>query len=442
MMGGGQRETSHWPPQLAREDSPSVCEAPPETVLSPRHRPAVATGRSPCQSKRSKRLACPMAAVLYQPRTRRIGRLIPICQTPGSVRILLDTNVVLEDPLMRSKRFDVLREYARATESVIVLPQLVFDELSAAYSRRIRERAHALVREHHKLSGMLVAPPSAPAAIDIEAATAAFENNMMERLRVRKAEIVDYDSAHYREVLRRAMTRTPPCTDSGEEIRDAVLWLTVLDLGARTNDSVVFISKNTKQFAAGDGSLLPALRDEATARGVRLTYHPSLEAFTREHAEPIGLITEGWIAETLDADAIARAATPHLLKSIERSIERWSSRDEFELAGPLEIQGHDLSLVDFYVNQFSGGSLRLEVHWSGSVTVAAEVERDVEETTWDYEYGFDPTTGNYDYYPEYGTRTRRRVSTKEFERAVGVVTESVVVNRIADGFEVIDSWTE
>ena len=57
------------------------------------------------------------------------------------MNVLLDTNILRADIGVRSGRFDILRDYIRRTQSRILLPQLVYDEIRAVYSRELAERA-------------------------------------------------------------------------------------------------------------------------------------------------------------------------------------------------------------------------------------------------------------------------------------------------------------
>jgi hypothetical protein len=103
------------------------------------------------------------------------------------------------------------------------------------------------------------------------------------------------------EATRRAAYRLPPCKENGEGMRDAIIWLQILEFyNTRKNDDpIVFISKNTHDFANQDKTTLRK-ELESDLQGIKLLYYPSIENFLKEHAKPISHITDEWLLERID----------------------------------------------------------------------------------------------------------------------------------------------
>lgn len=328
--------------------------------------------------------------------------------------------------MMRSTRFTGLLEYARKTDSTVVLPQLVLDELEHNYRRQVEDKIQTVVRDVQKLNGFLREPVPHVPLPDVGAATTDFINHVKSRLGLGLGSIIPYRDDHLVPVLKRAMSRTPPCSDRGEEIRDALIWMSLLDVGRASRKPVALVSSNTKQFSSGDGKLHPVLVKEAADAGVTVHYYTSLDDFLRAHSAPLDFITNDWIAAALSADAVVSAASNKLLQETERKLLRYAARDDRLLVSYPQLDEHDITVDNFFVNALDNGDYRLEVVWSGWARVSYESEEMVEEREWAHEYGFDPTTGDWGYHPEYRTRARTRTRARDADIQVLITTECIV----------------
>jgi predicted nucleic acid-binding protein len=235
------------------------------------------------------------------------------------VRIVLDTNVIQEDFLMRSGRFAVLFDYAKKSESKFSLIQVVLDELVANYRRELQARLAKWVRAKAQIHGML--PETRDVRIEIDVPTAAdeYRRYVLTHLGLATEDVIPHRNDHLPHLISRAIERRRPCTDRGEEIRDALLWESTLDLAAGADSVVALISRNTDQFSADKQSLHPDLVAEAAARGARIQYYPSLEEFARRHATPIAFITKEWLEAHIKADAILEGSRG----IVESYIDHW-----------------------------------------------------------------------------------------------------------------------
>jgi predicted nucleic acid-binding protein len=355
------------------------------------------------------------------------------------MKVVLDTNVIQEDYLMKSGRFTVLLDYVKRTESTVVLPQIVYEELTANYRRELQARHKKLVRAREQVDGLLPVHLDGVPGIDIELSTTTYLAYARAKLSVTTEAILPYKNEYLADVLRRAIERRRPCSDRGEEIRDAVLWHSILDLANASTEKVAFVSKNTDQFAVDKTSLHPDLEDEARSRGISIEFYPSLEDFARRHATPIEFITKEWIASQIKQSDLVESSRGIVESFVEHREGSHPGSDE-ELTGYVNLIGGDLAVDEYFIYEMENGSYRLEITWFGVVEVEYEAEVTVETDDWDYDYEFDPTEGGYKYQPvQHRSRTRRaRTRTTEVEQSI--VTEAFVENGVVVRYKAIDGW--
>ncbi len=289
-----------------------------------------------------------------------------------SMLIFLDTNIVQEDFLLRSGRFKVLLDYAQKTASHFVLPQIVHDELLANYARAVVDRDKAFSRAGELLNGVLLTKVDTPPPRSAEAAVASYRVHLLRTLGIGPKQIRPHNPDLLPEIMRRAVQRIPPCSDKGEEIRDALLWCTILDIAVREAQPVCFISRNTKEFSADKSTLHPALALEASEKSVVIEYFPSLEDFARKHATPIEFITAEWIEKQVYSDAIVDEVSDLILEAGKEAAHEREGRYS-EVEGGFRVRSGGLSVGDFFVNRVTDGPLRVEATWYGEIGVSYEV---------------------------------------------------------------------
>jgi hypothetical protein len=300
--------------------------------------------------------------------------------------IILDTNIIQTDFLMKSVRFDILIDYSKKTRNKIVIPEIVLDELRENYKRELLSKIHQYSRAKGSLEKILTNISVPNISIDIDKEVKAYIEHVLSRLYVQKEDIFRYKDEYLRGVIKRAVQRKRPCSGSGEEIRDAILWHSIVDIAKDAPDnSVIFISNNTNQFADKDQKLHPDLLIECKENEISVAYHITLEEFAKQHAEPIEFITAEWITKQVDIKDI--------LKKIENEVESQASNDLISYLGDYQSPTGYFNLVQwfeeitsFYVYKMSDGSIRIEVEYSGEAEVECEVEAISRKEFYDQNY--------------------------------------------------------
>jgi hypothetical protein len=293
--------------------------------------------------------------------------------------VVLDSNILIADPWLRSQRIRVLVDYLRKTRSSLVLLEAVAQEVRAhmvrLFSSAAGEIDSALRAAERK---DLLSLPSFDVQKTIDVTTEAWEENFRRILNPLITKRVDLDSSLLPEVLRRAVNRIPPVSATGREIRDAIIWLSLLSYIRTRNGpaEIAFISSNTDDFAGPDKrTLRQELQKELVGVLGGLEYHPSIDSFIREHAEPISYISTEWVETHVDmnqAELLIHAYLERVSPAPYFKPSSWDFRDFYEPNITEVVYDPSVELEDVYVWQID--SEKIEVFLDFTVTVEAEIE--------------------------------------------------------------------
>src|SRR5688572_9169845 len=215
--------------------------------------------------------------------------------------IVLDTNIFLQDLSLRSAKSRVLKDFLRKTDSHVVLPEIIEMELLAHVERELARQHDIARRAIGRIKDLSGAQLPLPPRLDFQKMAQDRLASMRRSLRMfYSRNMAPVRGEYLREVIQRAIRRERPCSERGEEIRDAVIWLGLMDLRENVDRiHIVFISANTKQFADESGKLHPNLQYEAEQRGVNVHYYAGVDEFIKDHATKDTYITSKWLKRHL-----------------------------------------------------------------------------------------------------------------------------------------------
>ena len=291
--------------------------------------------------------------------------------------IALDTNILIADYLIKSNLFDILLDYSQKTQSRIVLPKVVCEELKARYEIELKTRFSTAKKHIRKTNTMLVDTVLEVEEIGITEQVDLHIEYVKKKLRIKPDDMPDYTESQLRDAMERAIKRKPPCTERGEEIRDTVLWLSVLDISEKdSKEPVIFISNNTKQFATTEKDLHPALSDEAKKRGIEVNYYPTLSEFAREQAVKIEYITEQWIATQISIDEILEKIEDNIVSSAEYRLDGEMDEGQSSTGYYGVVGASSENIEEFFVNEMSDGSHKIRIRFYAEIEVECEIEQE------------------------------------------------------------------
>jgi hypothetical protein len=297
--------------------------------------------------------------------------------------IVLDSNVSRRDPLLRSAEFDVLVDFAVSTDSRIRIPTIVFEEVIANYERELFSRLAEYKRAVKSLNGYVYDFEWIDSGIDIKVEVDRYKTRLLEKLRIGSRDLVTLKDSYFQDVINRAIHRRRPCTDRGEEIRDAIIWLAVLDVGQDSYDGAVsFISGNTKQFAEA-GTLHAQLVSEANDRNVVVHYYPTLTEFVAKQTSQSETYTREWFAKQLDVRSVLDAADLSIHADAGWSLgvafcDELSEREKASSTGYFNRITDTIPLDKYLVHAMADGSLRGLAIYRGEIEVECEYQYEIE----------------------------------------------------------------
>ncbi|SHG28749.1 PIN domain-containing protein [Flagellimonas flava] len=225
--------------------------------------------------------------------------------------IVFDTNILRSDFLLVSHNFRVFLDFCKKTNSTILIPTIVWEELSELYRQELKTRLDNLNKSRQSLNNLLTNPKQfEKETLDIESLVSDYISHLKLKFD-HHLKTIEYRNIFLPELVKRSIQRIKPISTKGEEFRDAILWLSIIDYLKERNFEfeVSFITGNIKDFSNKDNTdLHPDLYHELEELRPTLKLYHSLSAFTKEIAVKIDFITKEWIIENIDWDRIQSGA--------------------------------------------------------------------------------------------------------------------------------------
>ena len=327
------------------------------------------------------------------------------------MNVILDTNIFVQDFLMNSVGFSLLFDYLKKTGSRLLMPLIVYQELGGIYRSKLDERLKAYERASKSLEKTLVDVQLSSLTVDVPSEVEKYLEFVKKRLRVHDKNIIPFREHYLNELVTRAIARHKPFSEKGEEFRDALLWLTVLDIARKAEEeTLAFISNDTKAFGQND-QLHEALHHEAKATGKQVNFYNSIMKFIESHATQVEYITPSWLFSAINFETYSDVVTERLREYLERLEEldlRHRGWEGLEFTGYLCATGPvtEENLTEHYVYEKSDGSLYVQANFY----VEYEVEFTFRERVRQERY---PTYswGDYDYERDYDDEYRVETKT-------------------------------
>lgn len=220
------------------------------------------------------------------------------------MKIILDTNILRGDLFLSSNQFQILKDFAIKTFSTVVIPKIVLEELFALYKRELLYQTENIQKSLIKLDRLLdrLKVIHQDLELNIDDVIKDYEAYINDKLTQMHSEIPEYKDSFLKEIIKRSNERIKPISIKGEEFRDTILWLTILDyLDREKFEEVVFISNNIRDFADDNQMVLhPRLQEDLRKQGSNLKYCKSLSEFFSCYVNKIIFISKEWLIENLD----------------------------------------------------------------------------------------------------------------------------------------------
>ena len=206
--------------------------------------------------------------------------------------VALDANEFLSDPPMHSVRFQTLLAYLRKTQSRLLIPKIVWDEVMARYPERI-SAPHTKATNDVRILRSLLLSNNIPEIGELDAAkeVSALKRKLKKPSpHVRGLVLNNFSDVSVEEIAKRGIERIPPANPKGEELRDVMIWLMMLGHARKSGQDVAFISHD-EHFRENE-DLHPRLRDDLEDGKIKLHFYKAIDDFIKAHAPSPRNLTE------------------------------------------------------------------------------------------------------------------------------------------------------
>jgi len=291
--------------------------------------------------------------------------------------VILDTNIYLGDIRMGGNQFQELFAYLRRTGSRLILPKLVVFELLQRYRDQLTKVVNGAAGAWTKVREKAVSDPGELLTPDIEQQVCILKDNL--RRPPRNVQIVPYDDytgVDVHELVKRGVNRIRPASANGEELRDVILWMIVLQYAKKRGTEVAFLSHD-KTFTDTEGKALhEQLASDVQAAGVKISFYRDIGSFIAANSLDVEAITEEWLNSLLKRDSVEDEAKRSLLNAevgwgrVVKSVEV----DTVHLAsGKRYLVGEN----SFYAEMLFSGTARITVEQSPLVNVSYSIAQPI-----------------------------------------------------------------
>lgn len=315
------------------------------------------------------------------------------------MKIIIDTNILREDYLLNSRKFEMLNDFLSKTDYSIIIPQVVREEILSLYERNITEKYGRIlksIKDFKKIAyeDLKIKLPK----LEIDKQLLAYKTKLKEKLILNADSVIPHNKDHLSEIVTRATKRIPPCSVKKPEFRDTMIWLSTLDIAeASSENEAILISANTKDFSDKEGKLNPTLIDEAKKRKVTIQYFKSLDDFLRSKATKIEYINEKWLKDNINFSNLEEQTIEHIEFYGKDDLSEHAKSENSNFESILQIvQCVNTWIITFYVYEMADGSLRVEVFLNSELEVEYST-REIVDTVWETEYVFDPIRNDFDF---------------------------------------------
>jgi len=315
--------------------------------------------------------------------------------------IVLDSNIIRQDFIMKDKNYEILGDYLKKTNSKLVLVQIVLEEVAGLYGRELAKRIDQYKKSVRKLSAVLIDYESNDIdEINIESAKRSYIKYLCNKHKMNEDKIVKYKNDYLPEITKRAIERKKPLGNKGQQFRDGLLWLTILDYAKEKEEKrLMFISNNSVDFSEnGENALHSQLKQDCLEKGVEIVYFKSLADFVEEHVSRVEFVTREWLRENIDVSTMEKLFN-EIIKTEEEAILS-HIRELVDLRGWLTGYINDTayiksSILEYCVYEMMDGTVLINIEMEIEKEYEIEVDREVEVDM--HEYGVRKYKDGIDY---------------------------------------------
>ncbi len=203
--------------------------------------------------------------------------------------IILDTNILFSFFKLNNSNNRLLKNYLDVTKTKLILPSIVFKEMEHLYKTELIDKVEILNNSIKDINKLLNKTNIDIFQLDVDKQVQDFCTKFKSFYSVNK--LLEPNLEIYNNAIHRSINKIKPCNAKGEEIRDCLIWLTILDFlkDIEKESKVIFIS-NDKNAFLNNNTLHDNLKEDITNIDRELTTYNTISVFFASVSEPIVLI--------------------------------------------------------------------------------------------------------------------------------------------------------
>lgn len=206
------------------------------------------------------------------------------------MNIVLDSNTIISDFHLEGSGFAALKAFLERTDAKLLIPTIVLDEVVNKFKESLasaQSRAQEGIRDVDRLTKRKTCTGI---SIDIDTETTSYRERLTRKLNGVGTQYLGYPNTSHENVVARDLDRRKPFDSSGKGYRDALIWDSLLARVRENPTQTVFVTNNTRDFAAQDKEhlhldLVNDLRSNGLPEDL-VVLAPSLGAFISVYVEP------------------------------------------------------------------------------------------------------------------------------------------------------------
>jgi predicted nucleic acid-binding protein len=203
--------------------------------------------------------------------------------------VVLDSTVLIADFGLNALPVKALLDLPKRGKATVVVPEVVILE-TAAHWRRNAEQAVSKFGAASRSLGQF-APELRE--FDLAEAAAAYETWLRSEFASKRVKIVGHPDVPHDVLVRAAIERRKPFSESGRGYRDALLWQTALKLA--DENKVALVTNNSSDFSDNKVTLAASLREDLVSAGLgvdRIAWYATPRDLTKVLVDPLNAIIE------------------------------------------------------------------------------------------------------------------------------------------------------
>ena len=289
--------------------------------------------------------------------------------------VLVDANVMLANGI-NSTPFKALCEYLRRTRSTLLVPGVVLEELCAHRRRGMEKLKRDIDGVQKDLRRLFPEATAKLPVLDIDKALNVYRKELLTS--AEKTRVLDNDPKHLAELVRRLTRRIPPASADGEEARDVLVWLTLVEAASERN--LAFITGDRRAFFQ-DEKLREELLNDLVGFENDVEAFYGLDAFLRAHHARSSFVDKKWLMEQIETKEVSKAIE-HFV-DVNGELFTRQLEDKGEPTGWLSLtQLVQYELEDYFVSDVGKNVLYVAVTLWAELEIEAEYVAPIEPREW------------------------------------------------------------